>query len=145
MDPVAAEAQWHMEQVENHARCLRVMGNQTLGDMDMDEADVQQLLDELTDTTNNLAQHSGYLAGRWVIGSAPRVPGHVHEDNTDPPLLELDGQFRKQARYRYKCPMEAIEVRANTKIRKSFTGRSRPMRDDHVHGGTVYHWRAGGQ
>ena len=41
MDPVPAEAQWHMEQVENHARCLRVMGNRTLGDMDIDEADVQ--------------------------------------------------------------------------------------------------------
>ena len=55
----------------------------------------KQLLDELTDATNILVQRNGYLARRWVVGSAPRVPGHVLEDNTDPPFLELEGQFRK--------------------------------------------------
>ena len=41
VDPVPAEAQ-----VENHARYLRMMGNRTLEDCDIYEADFQQLLDE---------------------------------------------------------------------------------------------------
>ena len=49
VDTVLAEAHWHMEQLENHARYLRVMGNRTVEDVDIDEADFQQLLDELTD------------------------------------------------------------------------------------------------
>ena len=61
--------------------------------------------------------------GPWrddgVVGSAPRLPGHVLEDNTDPALLELEGQFRKQAQYRYKCPMAAIEVRAKQRCERA--------------------------
>ena len=61
--------------------------------------------------------------GTWrddgVVGSAPRVPGHFLEDNTDPPFLELEGQFRKQARYKYKCPMAAIEVRAKQRFERA--------------------------
>ena len=41
-------------QVENHARYLRMMGNRTVEDLDIDEADFQQLLGELTDANNNL-------------------------------------------------------------------------------------------
>ena len=37
VDPVLAEAHWHMEQVENHASYLRV----TMEDVDTDEADFQ--------------------------------------------------------------------------------------------------------
>ena len=54
MDPVPAEAHWHMEQVENHARYLGMMGNRTKEDLDIDEADFPQLLDELTDAKNSL-------------------------------------------------------------------------------------------
>ena len=54
-----------MELVENHARYLRMMGHRTMEDVDIDEADSQQLLDELTDAKNHLAQHNGYLPGQW--------------------------------------------------------------------------------
>ena len=114
VDPVLAEAHWHMEQVENHASYLRV----TMEDVDTDEADFQQVLDESTDAKNHLVQHNGYLPRQWVFGSAPRVPVHVFDDNSDVPLLESEGWFRKQAPYRHKCRMAAIEVEANKKIRK---------------------------
>ena len=64
-DPVLAEAHWHM------------MDNRTVEYMDIDEADVQRLLDTLTDAKNNLVQHTGYLIRyliQWVYGSKPRVP-----------------------------------------------------------------------
>ena len=89
-----------LDGVENHARYLRMMGNRTTEDLGVDEADFQQLL------------------------SSRRVPGHVLEDNSHLPLLELDGRFRKQAQYRHECRMAAIEEEANTKIRKSLIGRS---------------------
>ena len=75
------------------------------------------------------------LTRRWVLRSLPHVPGHV--------LLESDGQFRKQAQNRHKCPMEAIEVEANTKIRKNLTGRSRPMTSDYAPRDAVCNKRAG--
>ena len=128
MDPVLAEAHWRMRQVENHARYLRMVGNRTVEDLDIDEADFQQLLDELTDANNNLVQHNEYLPRHWVLGTFPRVPGHVLEDNSNLPLLELGCRFRKQAKYRHKCRMAAIEVEANAKIWKSLIGRSRSMR-----------------
>ena len=62
--------------------------------MDINEADVRLLLDELTDAKNNLVHQNGYLPRHWVFGSAPWVPGHVLEDNTDLPLLQLEGPFR---------------------------------------------------
>ena len=43
VDPVPAEAHWHVEQVEHHARYLRMMGNRTMEDLDITEADFQQL------------------------------------------------------------------------------------------------------
>ena len=49
------------EQLEHLARYLRVMGNQTKEDLDIDEAEFQQLLDEMKDAINNLVQHNGYL------------------------------------------------------------------------------------
>ena len=119
-----------------------MMGHRTTEDMDIDEADFQELLD----AENNLVQHNGYLPRQWVLGSSPRVAGHVLEDNSDLPLLEPEDQFRKQAQqaqYRHTCRMAAMEVEANTKIRKSLIGKSRPMRGDHVPGDTVYYWRAG--
>ena len=44
---------------------------------------------------------------------------------------------------RHKRRMAAIETEANAKIRKSFIGRSRPMRGNNVPGDLVYYWRAG--
>ena len=68
---------------------------------------------------------------------------HVLEDNSDLPLLEPGGRFRKQSQYGHKCQIATIEVEANTKIRKSLIGRSRPMRGYCVPGDPVYYWRAG--
>ena len=59
MDDVLVEAHWHMVLVDNHARHLRMMGDSTMEDLDIDEADYQQLMDELTDAKNNLVQHNG--------------------------------------------------------------------------------------
>ena len=36
---ILAEAHWHMVQVENHSRYLRMMGNRTMEDSDIDEAE----------------------------------------------------------------------------------------------------------
>ena len=68
-----------------------MMGNRTMEYLDDDEADSQQLLDELTSATNNLVQHTGYLPrqGSLRVGSG------------------------KQTRYRSTRRMEAIEE-ANT-------------------------------
>ena len=117
----------HAEALENHARYLRMMGNRTMEDLLIDEAECQQLLDELTDAKNN---HNGHLPRQWVLGSSLRVLGHALEDSSDLSLLELESPFRKQAQYRDTCRMAAIEVEANTTIRKSLIGRSRPMRSD---------------
>ena len=56
MDIVLAEVHWHMEQVDNHAGHLRMIGHRTVEDLDTDEADSQQLLDDLTHAKNNLVQ-----------------------------------------------------------------------------------------
>ena len=72
-----------------------------------------------------------------------RVLRHVLEDNSNLPLVELEGRFRKQAQYRHKCRMAAIEVEANTKIRQSLIGTSRPRRGDYVREDAVYYWSAG--
>ena len=55
MDPVLAEAHWHMEQVEKNERHLRV----TMEDIDTDEADFQQVLDRVDGCENHLVQHNG--------------------------------------------------------------------------------------
>ena len=50
LDIVPAEALWHIGQVQNHGRFLRMMGNRTVEILDdVDESDLQQLLDVLTD------------------------------------------------------------------------------------------------
>ena len=77
------------------------------------------------------------------LDNPSRVPRHVLEDNSILPLLEPEGRFRKQAQNRHTCRMAATEVEANTKIRQSLIGRSRPMRGDYVRGDPVYHWRQG--
>ena len=77
VDTVLAEARWLMEHVENHARYLRMMGNRTMEDLDIDEADFQHLLEELTDANKNLVQHKAYSPRQWVLVSSPRVLGHV--------------------------------------------------------------------
>ena len=102
VDVGLAEAHRHMEQVENHTGNLRMVGNRTMEDLDIDEADFQQLLDELTDAKNNLAQHNGYLPRPWVLGSSLRVLGHVLEYTSDLPLPESEGRWRKQAQCRHK-------------------------------------------
>ena len=66
VDP--AEAHWHIEQVESHARYLRRMGKRAMEHLDIDDADVQHLLDELTDATNDLVQHNGYVPRQCVVG-----------------------------------------------------------------------------
>ena len=82
----------------------------------------------------NLVQHNGYLPRQWLLGSSPRVPGHVLADNSDLSLLEPQAWFRKQAQCRHQCRIAEIEVEANTKIRRSLIGRSRPKRGDYVLG-----------
>ena len=73
---------------------IRMMGNRTLEDLDIDGADVQQLLDELTNAKDTLVDHNGYLPRHHVLGSSPRVPGHAFEENSDLPLLENVGWQR---------------------------------------------------
>ena len=121
-----------MRRVGNQARYVRVMFNRTTADVEIDEADFQQLSDELTAAKNNLVQHNGYMPRHCVFGPAPRVPGHVLVDKADLPLLELEDWFRKQAQHIHKRWMAAIEVEANTKIRQSLFGRSRPMSGDMI-------------
>ena len=71
-------------------------------------------------------RNSGYLPRQWVFGLIPLVPGHMLEENSDLPNLDPEGRFRRIAIVRHKCRMAAIETEANTKIRKSLIGRSRP-------------------
>ena len=60
-DLVSREAHWHLELVENRARYLSVIGKGPMEDINIDEADVQQLLEELTDAKSSLVQHNGCL------------------------------------------------------------------------------------
>ena len=60
------------------------------------------------------------------------------EENSDLPNLDPKGRFRRIAEMRHKCRMAAIETEANAKIRKSLTGRSRPMRGNYVPGDLVF-------
>ena len=55
------------------------------------------MLDELTDAKNSLVQHTGYMPRQWVFGLIPRVPGHMLEENSDLPTLDLAGRFRRIA------------------------------------------------
>ena len=119
------------------------MGYTILEDIDVSEGDFQGMLDELTDAKNSLVQQNGYMSRQWVFGLIPRVPGHMLEENPDLPNLDFEGRFRKIAEMRHKRRMAAIETEANAKIRKSLTGRSRPMRGNYVPGDLVYYWRAG--
>ena len=142
MDAVPAEAHWHAGQVENHARYIRMMENPTMEHMIIGEVDVQKLLDELTDTTTISRNTMDTCRDNGFVGSLLRVLGDVLEDNTDLPLLAFAGRFRKQAQNRHKCRMAAIEVEANTKIRKGLIRRFRPMSGDHVLGDdAMYYWR----
>ena len=89
--PAEAHCTWCKS---HHARILRMMGNRTLEDLDIDGADVQQLLDELTDAKDNLVEHNRCLPRHYVLGSSPRIPGHDLEENSDLPLLENVGWQR---------------------------------------------------
>ena len=73
----------------------------------------------MTDAKNNLAQHKGYLPRQWVLGSSPRVLGHALEDSSDLLLLEPAGRAVSGNRLSTDICVGAIEVEANTKIRKS--------------------------
>ena len=132
-----------MGQVENDARYLRQMGYTILEDIAVSEGDFQTMLDELTDAKNSLVQQNGYMPRQWVFGLIPKVPGHMLEENPDLPNLDPEGPFRRIAEMRHKSRMAAIETEANAKIRKSFIGRSSPMRGNYVPGDLVYCWRAG--
>ena len=61
----------------------------------MSQSDFQTVLDELTDAKNSLVQHNGYMPRQWVFGLIPRVPGHMLEENSDLPNLDLEGRFRR--------------------------------------------------
>ena len=109
VDPVPSKAHWYMDQVENHAGYPRMMGNRTMEDLGIDEEYVQQLLDEVL-AAKKLVQHNGYLPRHYVLGSSPRVSGHVLDDNPDLPLLVQECRFRKKAQCGQICRMAAIEV-----------------------------------
>ena len=64
VDLVLAEGHWHMRQVENHARCLRMMGNRTTEDMATNETDFQLFAGRI-DRCENLVQHNGSVPSRW--------------------------------------------------------------------------------
>ena len=65
LDIVPAEALWHIGQVQSHGRFLRMMGNRTVEILDdVDESDLQQLLDVLTDAKTILC--NGNLPRKWV-------------------------------------------------------------------------------
>ena len=78
-----------------------MMGNRTMEDQDIDESDFQQEAGRVYGCEKNLAQHSGYLPRQRVFGSSPSFLVHVHEDNSDLPLLEPECLFRKQAQHRH--------------------------------------------
>ena len=98
VEPTLAEAHWQMGQVENNARYLRQMGYRIVEDIDASQSDFQTMLDELTDAKNSLVQHNGYMPRQWVFGLIPRVPGHMHEENSDLPHLDPDGWIQKNCR-----------------------------------------------
>ena len=122
----------HMGQVENHARYLRMMRNRTMEDMGIDEADVQQLLDELTGAKNNLVQHSGYLPRQWVLGSSPGFPDHALEDNSDVSLLRAGSGNRLSTDV--NVGWQRSRWKRARRSEKSLIGRSRRMRGDYVTG-----------
>ena len=123
VEPTPAEAHWQMGQEENNARYPRQMGCRIVEDIDVSQSDFQTMLDELTDAKNSLVQHNGYMPRQWVFGLIPRVPGHMLEENSDLPNLDLEGRFRRISEMRHECRMAAIETEANAKIRKSLIGR----------------------
>ena len=121
-----------------------MMGKRTMEDLDTDETDFHQLLDELTDAKNHPAQHNGHLSRQWVLGSCLVFLATFLRTVQICHSWSLRARSGKQSEYRHKCPMAAIEEEeANTKIRKSLIGRSRPMRGDCVAGDAVHYWRAG--
>ena len=98
-----------MGQVENNARYRRQLGYKILEDIDVSQSDFQTLLDELTDAKNSLVQQNGYMPKQSVFGMIHLVPGHLLEENPDPPNLDPEGRFRKIAEMRHKCRMAAID------------------------------------
>ena len=99
------------------------------------------MLDELTDAKNNLVQHTGSLPRHWILGSSLRLPGPVLEDSSDLPLLGLRAGSGNLPSTDKDVVWQRLRE-ANTKIRKSLVGRSRPMRGDHVRGDAVYYWES---
>ena len=94
---------------ENNARYLRQMGYRIVEDIDVSQSDFQTKLDELTDAKNSLVQQNGCMPRQWVFGLILRVPGHMLEENSDPPNLDPEGRFRKIAEMRHKCRLAASE------------------------------------
>ena len=92
---------------------------------DVDESDLQQLLDVLTDAKTILCNTMETCRENGFGCHPPRVPGHVLKDNSDLPLVQPQGRFRKQAQYKHKCRMAPIEVEANTRVRLTFNWKVR--------------------
>ena len=83
-------------------------------DLHTDEADFQQLLDELTDAKNHLVQHNGYLPRQWFLATPP------------------DCRFRKQARYRQNVGWQRLRWKRTRRSEKMDWMVSRPMRGEFV-------------
>ena len=94
------------------------MGYRIVEDIDVSQSDFQTMLDELTDAKNSLVQHNGCMPRQWWFGLIPRVPGHMLEENSDLPILDPEGRFRRIAEMRHKCRMAAIETEAERKDQK---------------------------
>ena len=102
-------------QVGNHVRYLRVLGNRTVGAIDVKE---EYLQNELTDAKSRLVEHNRHLPRQSVFrsvteGSRARLGGQC---------LNKKATFEKQTEYRHKCQIAAIAVDANSKIRKNLIG-----------------------
>ena len=134
-DPSPAEAHWHMGQVENDARYLRMMGNRTMEDMGIDEEVFQHLLDEFLKwaiwcNTTGICHVDGFSDQRHEF------PITFWRTVQTCPLMETQGRFRTQADYRQVS-------KVSQPSRWMSIGRSRPLRGDYVLVDAVYYWRAG--
>ena len=92
--------------------------------------------DNLVQNTMDSCRDTGFLYHPLVLLATFLTPiqsGHS---------WRLRGRFRKQAQYRHKCRMTAIEVEADTKIRKCLIGRSRLVKGDYVLGDAENYWKA---
>ena len=126
LDTVPAEALWHIGQVQNHARFLRIMGKRTVEILDdIDESDLQQLLDVLTDAktilcnTMETCRDNGFgdhLLVFWATFLRTTQICHIWSLRADP---------GNRPSTNTKCRMAPIELEANTRVRLTFNWKVR--------------------